>query len=71
MRKIRIQLRPRGGRIAFFKYAKGSHKKKGDVLTSLVAWNIEREICLKKHQGPSRKDLRGKYNFPVTSTQTL
>lgn len=34
MRKIRTQLRLRGGRITFFKYTKGSHKKKGDVLMS-------------------------------------
>lgn len=34
MRKIRTQLRLRRGRIAFFKYTKGSHKKKGDVLMS-------------------------------------
>lgn len=34
MRKIRTQLRLRRGRITFFKYTKGSHKKKGDVLMS-------------------------------------
>lgn len=60
MKKIKTQLRLRGGRITFFKYTKGSHKKKGNVLTSVVALNLEREAMASKASGAKQKRLEGK-----------